>query len=55
MKKASGETPYLISGVSGEGVKDLLRAAHARVRLRDAPDPENQGAENGAAAGTWRP
>src|ERR1700678_757187 len=27
MKKASGETPYLISGVSGEGVKDLLRAA----------------------------
>jgi GTP-binding protein len=27
LKTASGQTPYLISGVSGEGVKDLLRAA----------------------------
>jgi len=27
LKAASGQAPYLISGVSGEGVKDLLRAA----------------------------
>jgi GTP-binding protein len=27
LKAASGQTPFLISGVSGEGVKDLLRAA----------------------------
>jgi GTP-binding protein len=50
MKKASGEVPFLVSGVSGEGVTDLLRAAHARVRLRDAPIPKDE-----AAAGTWRP
>ncbi|MDB5479909.1 MAG: GTP-binding protein Obg/CgtA [Caulobacteraceae bacterium] len=49
VKKASGETPFLISGVSGEGVTALLRAAHARVRLRDAPVPQDE------AAGTWRP
>src|SRR5277367_5447745 len=49
MKKASGEAPFLISAVSGEGVRDLLRAAHARVRLRDAPAPETTAAE------TWRP
>jgi GTP-binding protein len=48
VKKASGETPFLISGVSGEGVTALLRAAHAKVRLRDAPAAE-------PAAGAWRP
>jgi GTP-binding protein len=37
LKKASGETPFLISAVSGEGVKELLRAAHAKVRARDKP------------------
>ena len=49
MKKASGEAPFLVSAVSGEGVRDLLRAAHARVRLRDAPAPRDEAAE------TWRP
>jgi len=49
--EASGETPFLISGVSGEGVRDLLRAAHARVRERDRPARE--AAE--ALAGAWRP
>ena len=39
----------MISGVSGEGVRDLLRAAHAKVRERDAPAPEGEIAE------TWRP
>ncbi|MFN3808320.1 GTPase ObgE [Asticcacaulis sp.] len=31
LKKASGQTPYLISGVTGEGVRDLLFAAHAKI------------------------
>jgi GTP-binding protein len=48
IKKASGEAPFLISGVSGEGVTTLLRAAHAKVRLRDAPAAE-------PATGSWRP
>ncbi len=49
VKKASGEAPFLVSAVSGEGVRDLLRAAYARVRLRDAPAPRDEAAE------TWRP
>jgi GTP-binding protein len=32
MKKATGAAPHLISAVSGEGVKPLLRAAFAKVR-----------------------
>jgi GTP-binding protein len=32
LKAASGKTPYLVSGVSGEGVTELLRAAWAEVR-----------------------
>ena len=32
LKKATKKTPYLISGVSGEGVKALLRSAFAEVR-----------------------
>ena len=32
LKEASGKTPFLVSGVSGEGVTELLRAAWAEVR-----------------------
>jgi GTP-binding protein len=32
LKEASGKTPYLVSGVSGEGVTALLRAAWNEVR-----------------------
>ncbi|HEY5106805.1 MAG TPA: GTPase ObgE [Caulobacteraceae bacterium] len=39
MKKATGAAPCLISGVSGEGVRRLLRAAHALVGARDAASP----------------
>jgi len=49
LRKVSGAKPFMISGVSGEGVRDLLRAAHAKVRERDAPAPEGEIAE------TWRP
>jgi GTP-binding protein len=34
LKKASGKTPFLISGVSGEGVTDLLRAAFKAVQKK---------------------
>jgi GTP-binding protein len=47
--EASGTAPFLISAVSGEGVRDLLRAAHARVRMRDRP------AADAATAEGWRP
>ena len=49
LARATGVKPFLISAVSGEGVRDLLRAAHAKVRLRDQPAAE------GAATETWRP
>jgi GTP-binding protein len=49
IQTASGFKPFLISAVSGEGVRDLLRAAYVKVRERDAPAPEGEIAE------TWRP
>jgi GTP-binding protein len=49
MKRAAKVAPLLVSGVSGEGVRALLRAAHARVRERDAP------ASDAASAERWRP
>ncbi len=48
---ATGETPFLVSGVSGEGVTALLRAAYARVR-RGAPEAERPAA---GQDGAWRP
>ena len=47
--QAAGAAPHLISAVSGEGVRDLLRAAHAKVRERDRPPPSGEGADS------WRP
>jgi GTP-binding protein len=49
LKAACGSTPHLVSGVSGEGVTALMRAAFARVRAArtaeaHAPEPE-----------AWRP
>ena len=41
--------PALISAVSGEGVKELLRAAHAKVRARDKP------LAGGEVAEPWAP
>jgi GTP-binding protein len=32
LEKATGQKPFLVSGVSGEGVTELLRAAFAEVR-----------------------
>jgi GTP-binding protein len=49
LKRAAKVAPLLVSGVSGEGVKELLRAAHARVLERNAP------AIDARAEETWRP
>ncbi len=50
VKKATGAVPFLVSGVSGEGVRRLLRAAHAMVGERDAASPAPE-----ASAPDWRP
>jgi len=51
---ATGSAPALVSGVSGEGVTALLRAAFANVRRdaaeEDAPDPGET-----TSGGEWRP
>ena len=47
---AARVTPLQVSGVSGEGVTELLRAALARIRpLRGDDDPAE------AADAPWRP
>jgi GTP-binding protein len=48
LKAASGQAPYLISGVSGEGVKDLLRAAALAIH-----PPVDEDATTGDEP--WRP
>jgi GTP-binding protein len=48
LKAASGQAPYLISGVSGEGVKDLLRAAALAIH-----PPGDEDATTGDEP--WRP
>ncbi len=49
LEAAAGVRPALISGVSGEGVRDLLRAAFQQVKARDKT-PEEQQEED-----PWRP
>ena len=49
LKKAAGKAPMIISGVSGEGVKELLRAALAQIRAPMAEEAARLAAED------WRP
>ena len=45
LKKAAKRAPMIVSGVSGEGVRELLRAVHALVldrRAREAAPPEGE-------------
>ncbi|QDH74718.1 GTPase ObgE [Brevundimonas sp. M20] len=57
LKEASGKTPYLVSGVSGEGVKELLRAAWNEVRKTRGEltrvDAEDEGVIE--TPGGWQP
>jgi GTP-binding protein len=48
LKAAAKVAPMLVSGVSGEGVRELLRAAYGAVRRRDAPQAKE-------TAGEWAP
>ncbi len=49
VKRASGQAPHLISAVTGEGLRDLLRAAHGMILERA------RGPREAAPAGDWRP
>jgi GTP-binding protein len=51
LAEASGAEVRLVSGVSGQGVTELLREAYALVRRRKGEIAE----ENGEAEGTWTP
>ena len=58
LAEAAGKTPRIVSGVSGEGVRELLRAAHAEVRRQrgeTVSDDEDELESSGAPAGEWRP
>jgi GTP-binding protein len=54
LKKASGVKPRLISGVSGEGVTELLRDAYALVRQRKAQAARPATDADGPSEG-WTP
>jgi GTP-binding protein len=54
LKKAAGKTPLLVSGVSGEGVTELLRAAFALVRERRAAAHVEESAGEDETE-EWRP
>ena len=54
LKASAGKAPLLVSGVSGEGVAEVLRAAFAEVRARRgeaALEPDDGAHESGE----WRP
>jgi GTPase len=55
LEAACGRKPYVVSGVSGEGLTELLRAAFAEVRARR--EAERQEATTGEedAGPDWRP
>jgi GTP-binding protein len=59
LKKASGKTPYLISGVSGEGVTEALRAswqAVQRKRMDEGLIPRSDDLDDETPTeGGWRP
>ena len=59
LKKASGKTPFLISGVSGEGVTELLRAAFKAVqkkRMDEGLIPRTDDLDDETPTeGGWRP
>jgi len=55
LKRACGKAPYIVSGVSGEGVQALLHAAYAEVEARRAAERSERLAPAGAATEAWRP
>ena len=51
---AAGKTPYIVSGVSGEGVAELLRAVYREVRAQRSDD-QSPAADPAGDPGGWRP
>jgi GTP-binding protein len=54
LEAACGHAPHLVSGVSGQGVTELLRAAFAEVKARRAAEKVEQTAGEDSAQ-DWRP
>jgi GTP-binding protein len=55
LKKASGAKVRQVSGVSGEGVVELLREAYALVRERKGEEAADALEASGQAPEDWRP
>ena len=55
LAKASGAKVRQVSGVSGEGVTELLREAYALVRERKAEEAADALEASGAAPEDWTP
>jgi GTP-binding protein len=55
LKRASGRTPYLISGVTGEGVRELLFAALEIIQGRVVPDVDIEGEDDTPAPVAYSP
>ena len=55
LKKAAGVKPLLVSGVSGEGVRELLRAAWRKVREQRGEVVGDDDMEDAPAARGWTP
>ena len=53
LTEAAGRAPMIVSGVSGEGVTQLLRAAFAQVRAHRAAEKRDM--DGGAPEEPWRP
>ncbi len=54
LEAAAGRRPFIVSGVSGEGVTELLRAAFAEVKARRAAVRRQETAGDGEDQ-PWRP
>jgi GTP-binding protein len=54
LKQAAGKPPFAVSGVSGEGVTELLRAAFAEVRARRGAERLEEDAGSSPTT-EWRP
>ncbi|NEX93958.1 GTPase ObgE [Caulobacter sp. 17J65-9] len=56
LEEAAGKRPFVISGVSGEGVTELLRAAWGEIREKRAEEKRaERQADDEPDAGEWRP
>ncbi len=54
LEAAAGKRPFIVSGVSGEGVTALLRAAFAEVKLR-RQEEKREASSGEDEAEAWRP